>query len=79
LIAGSSNPATSTAKPCSGGIYAAVFALEAIGRPLWQLAKPAGVGDVDDDQRAAVVEVEQAELGGWGGTRGSLCGSAARS
>jgi hypothetical protein len=32
--------------------------------PLWQLAKPAGVDDVDDDQRAAIVEVEQAELRG---------------
>ena len=32
--------------------------------PLRQPAEPAGVDDVDNDQRAAIIEVEQAELGG---------------
>jgi hypothetical protein len=32
--------------------------------PLWQSAEPAGIDNVDDDQRAAIIEVEQAELGG---------------
>jgi hypothetical protein len=31
---------------------------------LWQPAEPAGVDDVDDGQRAAIVEVEETELGG---------------
>jgi hypothetical protein len=34
------------------------------GGLLWQPAEPAGVDDVDDGQRAAIVEIEQAELGG---------------
>src|SRR6516162_8816060 len=38
------------------------------GARYWQLAEPAGVDDVDHDQRAAIVEGEQAELRGWAGT-----------
>ena len=45
---------------------------------VWRRGGAAGVDDVDDGQRAAVVEVEQAERG-WAGTTGRLCGSAARS
>jgi len=33
------------------------------GGLLWKPAEPAGVDDVDDDQRAAIVEIEEAELG----------------